>query len=76
MTVNLSGISALGRQLASIASVVIGALGSGGLPTEVRALLIAGGALVIAVEHLVTGIGQLGKSKITTTSTAKGTTPS
>ena len=78
MTISTNSIAAFFRQLASIAAVVIGALGTGGIPGEVRAVLVAGGALIIAVEHLVTGVGQLGNQKIktTTTTTTKATTTS
>ncbi len=77
MTISTNNVASFLRQLASIASVIIGSLGTGGLPGEVRAVLVAGGALVIAVEHFVTGIGQLGSQKIksTTTTTKATTTP-
>lgn len=64
MVINLNRMSSIVRQLASVASVVIGSLGTGGLPPNVRAVLVAGGALIMAVEHLVSGV--------TATSSTKG----
>ena len=63
MTIDLNRVSAVLRQMAAIASMVVGAVAPGGLPASVRAPLVAVGGILLAVEHLVAGI-------TTTTTTA------
>ncbi len=79
INVNLDRIAAVVRQLASIAAVVVGALGTGGLPGGVREGLVLVGGALIGVEHAV---ATLTKPKTTTgtttlfpTHTTPGATP-
>ena len=69
MTLDFQRISAVVRQMASIASVVIGSLGTGGIPTSVRTVLVAAGGTLLAAEHFVSAI-----TTSSTPTTTKGTT--
>jgi hypothetical protein len=53
--VSLSSVFAFLRNAGSIASIVIGAAGTSGLPTGVRAVLIAIGGVIQGIEHLNAG---------------------
>lgn len=53
VTVDLSSVLAFLRNAGSIAAIVIGAANVGGLPTGVRAVLLAIGGILQAVEHYV-----------------------
>jgi hypothetical protein len=53
MTINLASLTAFLRNAGSIAAIVIGAANVGGLPTGVRAVLLAAGGVLQAVEHYV-----------------------
>lgn len=76
MTLDFSRIAAVLRQMAAIASVVIGAIPQMNLPSSVRVPLVAAGGLVLAIEHYVanptTGTGA---TPPTSTPSKKETTP-
>lgn len=51
MQVSLSSVFAFLRNAGSIAAIVIGAAGTSGLPTGVRAVLVAIGGILQGIEH-------------------------
>jgi hypothetical protein len=55
MQVSLSSVFAFLRNAGSIAAIVIGAAGTSGLPTGVRAVLVAIGGVIQGIEHLNAG---------------------
>jgi len=57
MTINLASLAAVARNLGSLAAIVIAAANVGGLPTGVRAVLLAAGGLLQAVEHYTAASG-------------------
>lgn len=54
VTIKNPGSAALGivRQLAAVAAIVLGAIGSGGVPHTVRAALVLIGGAILTAEHV------------------------
>lgn len=71
MTIDLNRLASVLRQLAAVASTVIGALGTGGLPAGVRAALVAGGGILLTAEHLISGLSTVAGGSSATTSTTQ-----
>lgn len=53
MTINTQQVASIVRQLAAVAAIVIGSLSSINLPTSVHGILVAAGAVLLAIEHYV-----------------------
>jgi hypothetical protein len=72
INLNLNRLAAVCRQLGAIATVVVGALGTGGLPGGVREGLILVGGALLGVEHAVAGLGKSKASSTTVTTSGSG----
>lgn len=72
INLNLNRLAAVCRQLAAIATVVVGSLGTGGLPGGVREGLILVGGALLGVEHAVASLGK-GTTTSSTTSVSTST---
>lgn len=66
VTIKNPGSTALGviRQLAAVAAIVLGAIGSGGVPHTVRAALVLIGGAILTAEH----VRKTGATTVTTVS--------
>lgn len=51
MTVNTQAVASIIRQLAAIASMVLGAIPATDLPASVRVPLVAAGGILLSIEH-------------------------
>lgn len=67
LTLNTSRIASVLRQLGATAAVIIGALGSPHIATDIRTALVAVGGLLMSVEH--------GLTKVTEPKAPKGSQP-
>jgi hypothetical protein len=55
VNISLSSVFAFLRNAGSLASIIIGAAGTGGLPPAVRAVLVAIGGILQGIEHYNSG---------------------